>query len=183
MSTCGVAMITDNAHKKIKQICKWCQTEFNVSYEQSLKFIITGGVCISCANKIANTIENRKYLDTIDNPILLMQPEPRQVYTANKKASKLFDKELFQMEGFRGGQVFDCIHAFTEAGCGKDINCEKCKIKAAIVDTFITDNSFNCVASPLEIKKNCKVNTYLLQISTEKIGEFALVRIDHYKQI
>ena len=181
-------MITGKTYEKnTKQICKWCKTEVNVSYEQSLKFIITGGVCISCANKISNkidnTIGNRKYLDAIDNPVLLMQPEPRQVYTANKKASMLFGKELFQMEGFRGGQVFDCVQAFTEAGCGKDINCEKCKIKAAIVDTFITGNSFNWITSPLEIIKNDEINKYLIQISTEKVGEFALVRIDQYKQI
>jgi dienelactone hydrolase len=42
-----------------------------------------------------------------------MQPDPRQVRTANKKACDLFEKELTQIEGYRGGQVFDCVHAFT----------------------------------------------------------------------
>lgn len=170
-----------------RKTCKWCKNDFYIPSEQSKAFIITGGVCSSCAKKISvkteSTIENRKYIESISNPVLLMQPEPRLVYTANTKAVELFNKKLFEIEGFRGGQVFDCVHSFTEAGCGKDVNCENCKIKAAIVDTFITENSFNSVESPLEIKKNNKIETYLLRISTEKIGNLALVRIDYFQPL
>jgi len=168
----------------MRQICRWCDTEFSTTPEQSSGFIVTGGICISCTEKfsLSNDISTcREFVYTIDAPILVMQPEPRQVYTANKKALELFGKELSQMEGYRGGQVFDCLQSFTEAGYGKDINCEDCKIKAAIVGTFNSGDSFNGVVSPLEVKKNGKTSTYLLQISTEKTGDLALVRIDHYK--
>jgi hypothetical protein len=111
-----------------------------------------------------------------------MQPEPRQVYTANKKALELFGKDLSQTEGHRGGEVFDCVHAFTEAGCGKDINCDNCKIKTAIVETFTKGRSFEGVSTPLEIKKNGEINTYLLEVSTERVGDLALVKIEQYKQ-
>ena len=86
-----------------------------------------------------NEMENIKTLiNTIESPTILMQSEPRQVVTANKKACALFGKDLPQIEGQRGGQVFNCIHSFTEAGCGQDINCENCKIKNAVVETFTT---------------------------------------------
>lgn len=167
--------------------CKWCENDIYIPSGQSKAFIITGGVCSSCAEKISakteSTVENRKYIDSIDDPILLMQPEPRLVYTANKKAAELFNKKLSEIEGFRGGQVFDCVHSFTEAGCGKDANCKNCKIKAAIVDTLITGNSFASVESPLEIKRNNKIDSYLLRISNEKTGNLALVRIDHFQQL
>ncbi|MGB9080706.1 MAG: hypothetical protein WCD00_05365, partial [Desulfuromonadaceae bacterium] len=82
-----------------------------------------------------------EWIETIKAPVLLMQGNPRQVVTANRKALELFDKELREVEGHRGGQVFDCVHAFTEEGCGKDVNCEGCRIRDAIIDTFTTARS------------------------------------------
>jgi hypothetical protein len=110
-----------------------------------------------------------------------MQGNPRQVVTANRKALELFEKELHEVESHRGGQIFDCVHSFTEAGCGKDINCENCKIKNAIVDTFTTANSHNGVSTELSIKKANGTKTYVLQVSTEKVGDLALVRVDRYE--
>ena len=119
-------------------------------------------------------------IEAIDAPILLMQVNPRQVVSANKMALDLFGKALPEVEGHRGGEVFDCIHSFTEAGCGKDANCEDCKIKNAIVDTFNSGNSHVGVVTSLQIKKADGIKTYALQISTEKVGDLALVRVGRY---
>lgn len=125
---------------------------------------------------------NRNALDSIDGAVLLMQPDPRQVYTANKKAMELLGKNLRQIEGHRGGEVFDCIHSFTEAGCGKDPNCDDCKIRNAVVETFKTGKAFNRVSTRLEIKKREKMTPYLVEVSTERAGELALLRIDRYEK-
>lgn len=170
----------------INKRCNWCQQELNVTHEKSADFIITGGVCTDCAEKVfkSNNINIiREYIQTIDAPVLLLQPEPRQVYSANNMACELFDKELFQMEGHRGGQVFNCIHAYTEAGCGKDTNCENCEIKGAIIETFTSGNSYAGIKKRLDVHKDNKTIPYTLQISTEKIGDFALVRIDKYTSL
>jgi len=119
-------------------------------------------------------------LEAIDAPVLLMQGDPRQVISANRKAFALFEKMPQEVKGHRGGQVFDCIHSFTEAGCGKDANCENCKIKNAIVDTFASANSHNGVSTELSIKKANGTKTYAMQVSTEKLGDFVLVRIERY---
>ena len=129
-------------------------------------------------------MDNQKvFLNTLGNPTLLMQAEPRQVVTANKKACELFSKELVQIEGYKGGQVFDCIHAFSEAGCGMDTNCEKCKIKNAVVDTFSTGNSHNGVDTILDIKKYDEIIPHAMQVATEKIGDFVLITINKYMRI
>lgn len=83
-----------------------------------------------------------------------MQGNPRQVITANRRALELFEKEIDEVEGRRGGQVFDCIYAFTEDGCGKDSNCDSCKIRNGIIDTFATGKPHNGVSTSLQIKKN-----------------------------
>jgi hypothetical protein len=123
----------------------------------------------------------RESLEAIEAPTLLMQGNPRQVVTANKRALDLFRKELHEVEGHRGGQVFDCVHSFTAAGCGKDVNCEGCKIKDAIVDTFDTGNPHHHVSTSLPIRKADGTKTYVLQVSTEKVGDLALVRIERYE--
>ena len=115
-------------------------------------------------------------------PTLLMQAEPRLVVTANKRACELFDKDLIEIDGYRGGQVFDCIHSFTEAGCGLDENCEDCKIKNAVVDTFASGQSHTNVQTVLDIKKQEEIAPYAMVISTEKVGEFVLINIIKYER-
>lgn len=123
-----------------------------------------------------------EWLEPVDAPVLLMQGNPRQVVTANRKALELFEKELHEVEGHRGGQVFDCIHAFTEDGCGKDSNCEGCKIRDAIIDTFTTGKSHSGVSTSLQIKKAAGIMIFELHVSTEKVGDLALVRIERFEK-
>jgi hypothetical protein len=160
-------------------ICRVCGKEA-APYRQVAQGSISHGVCQMCVRELSGAADNSTLLESIDASVLLMQGNPRQVVTANRSALKLFEKKLHEVEGHRGGQVFDCIHSFTEAGCGKDINCEHCKIKNAIVDTFTTANSHNGVSTELSVRKAGETKTYILQVSTEKIGDLALVRIDRY---
>ncbi len=167
----------------MKQICTLCKANEVDKPEQSSVRNITGGVCSSCNlrfNTSSSAATLKALADAIDAPVLVMQPDPRQVYTANRKALELFKKELDRVEKQRGGQVFDCVHAFTEAGCGKDVNCQPCKIKNAIVDTLSTGRPYKGVSALLDIRKNTGTSAYTVQISTEKIGDMALIRIDQY---
>lgn len=124
--------------------------------------------------------DREAFIDAIDAPVLVMQGNPRQVVTANRRALALFAKPLHEVEGRRGGEVFDCVHAFTEAGCGKDMNCESCAIKAAIVDTFDSATPHDGVSSGLTLRKGDGDRRGVLQVSTEKSGGLVLVRIDRY---
>ncbi len=116
----------------------------------------------------------------MDAPILLMQPEPRQVLTANDRALALFGKTLAGAEGHRGGEVFNCIHSFTEAGCGKDSHCEDCKIRGAIVGGFAGPAS---AVSTLTIRGVDGDLPHTLAVSAEKAGSFALVRIERFEPV
>ncbi len=121
-------------------------------------------------------------LESIDDPLLLIQGNPRQVVSANRKALELFGKAIDQVKDHRGGQVFDCVHSFTEAGCGKDVNCEPCTIRKAIVDTLESGNAHDGVSSELQVRKGHTMETFALKISTERLGEHALVRVRRYER-
>ena len=110
-------------------------------------------------------------------PTLLMQAEPRVVVTANKSARQLFNKSLAEIEGKRGGQVFDCIHSFSEKGCGLDENCEDCKIKSSVLDTFANGTPHDNVRTVLDIKKEDQTIPYAMVISTEAVGDFVLLTV------
>lgn len=169
----------------MKQVCNVCNNESPGAQVQQSSNPVTGGICSACALSIAAScsgIEVTKFLDSLNAPVLLMQPEPRQVYAANQQALDLFGKDISQVAGHRGGQVFDCIHAFTEAGCGKDVNCEGCRIKNAVVETFTTGKAFSGVSADLEIRNNSITTKYHVQVSTERLGKFALLRIDRFEQ-
>lgn len=142
---------------------------------------ITFDICDSCISQVSVTSDYATLLEAIEAPVLLMQGNPRQVVTANKLALDLFEKKAEQVESHRGGQVFDCVHSYTEAGCGKDENCANCKIKNAIVDTFTSTNSHKGISTGLSIRKADVIKTYALQVSTEEIDELALVRIERYE--
>jgi hypothetical protein len=165
----------------MKLVCNWCKAELD--NERGSDFFITDGICSSCCGKFLQHADSLKELiDRFEAPILIMQSDPRQALTANQKACGLFKKELSQIEGYRGGQILDCSYACTEGGCGLDINCVNCEIKNAVVETFTTGKSLEGVSTTLQIKKDGDVNPYTLKISTEKFGEFALVRIDQYEK-
>lgn len=167
-----------------RHICRWCGLSFSSTPEESAGFIVSGGSCPSCSDilfKSLDKVKIREAIEPIDEPVLVLQADPRLVFTANSKATGVFNKQLSRMEGFRGGQVFDCTQSFTEAGCGKDISCENCKIKQMIVDTLSTGNSFKSDKIPLDVKRGDIIIPFVLQISTEKTGDLALVRIDTYE--
>ena len=129
--------------------------------------------------------KNDELFDIVNSrpmPTLVMQAEPRVIVAANKSARQLFNKSLAEIEGKRGGQVFDCIHSFTEKGCGLDKNCEDCKIKGAVLDTFATGAPHDDVRTVLDIKKEDQTIPYAMIVQTESVGDFVLITIVKYDE-
>ena len=166
--------------------CDLCGAGLDGDTARASRGTIVGLVCKACTGHFQTTSaagELKDILDAIDEPVLLMQADPRQVFTANKQALELFNKGLVRIEKHRGGQVFDCIHAFSAAGCGRDENCLPCKIKNAIVETLTTGRPCTGISAVLDIKASVGTQAHALQISTERIGEMVLVRIDRFEQV
>ncbi|MDD3518744.1 MAG: PAS domain-containing protein [Chromatiales bacterium] len=158
--------------------CNRCQAELDPSSTSSL--------CPACAGELsaaADVAALRAFVDGIDAPVLLMQREPRQVVTANTQALRMFGKDLSQTEGHRGGEVFDCVHAFTPAGCGKDVHCESCPIKTAVLDSFATGAPSGEVQSRLTVVKDGASGLRDMQVSTAQAAGLVLLRIDRYDAV
>jgi hypothetical protein len=159
------------------QACRYCGSGLSAGQAG----FITGGLCASCAGDVLSTRQNtQRFVDALGAPVLFMRGDPRLVVTGNQKALDLFGKRLDQIENHRGGQVFDCIHSYSELGCGLDPNCQDCPIKSAIVETFTQKKSSTRIGTMLDIVRGERTTPHYLEVSTEPIGDFALVRIDRY---
>jgi len=124
----------------------------------------------------------QEFLDRLGVPILLVEPEPR-VRTGNRYARELLGKELAAIEGRMGGDVIECVYSKRPGGCGKDVHCKTCTIRNTVLDTFATGKSHLAVRAFPDIQFDNYIKTMSVRISTEKVGEVVLLRIDDFGDI
>jgi hypothetical protein len=157
--------------------CRYCGSSQIAGQDN----FITGGVCASCAEDVLSTRENtQRFINSLASPIIIMQGDPHLAVTANGKASQLLGKDLSQILGQRSGQVFDCIHSFSDLGCGRDLNCGDCNLVSAVAEALSQKKSSTKVFSLLDVLRQGRSSAYNLEVSTEPIGDLALMRIDQY---
>ncbi|MCL5269087.1 MAG: PAS domain-containing protein [bacterium] len=161
-------------------ICAWCGFDMGtIGADGGGRGPITHGLCDSCHRKlIANYTQSfRDFLDHLPVPILLLEPGVT-VLTANRRARALLGKELPEIEGRRGGDVIECVHARTPEGCGQTIHCRGCAIRRTVTETFATGVSRMGVPTYPDIATRSGARRIRFRITTEKVNEFVLLRID-----
>lgn len=163
----------------MKRVCSWCNTEIAVILDGSNEEIITHGICDSCSRKMLwpHRPEMIDFIERLTAPIIVVGPTGN-VSTANKQAREILQKELPDIEGLPGGIVFECIFAKLPEGCGKTIHCDGCTIRNTVMDTFTSGKSHLKV--PAGLSWGTTENRVELQflISTEKVNDVVLLRID-----
>lgn len=144
---------------------------------------ISHGICIPCVKEVFRGMSEplQDFLDRLEEPVLLMGSGPK-VVTANKRACEILQKDLSQVEGFKGGHVMECVHAQSPGGCGKQIHCQSCTIRNTVLETFKTGKSFEQVPAYLDIERADEQREMCLRISTEKAGDVVLLRIDDIRE-
>jgi hypothetical protein len=164
----------------MKKICAWCKRVLEaLDTDHQQKFPITHGICETCAGNLLAQMGRPLYdfLDNLEVPILLMESGPL-ICTANKHAQKLLDKPLSEIEGRRGGDVIECAHAKRPEGCGNTVHCKSCTIRITVLETFANGKSFFRVPAYPDIQTVSGVKTMCFLITTERVGDFVLLRIE-----
>jgi len=168
----------------VKKICAWCGKDLGIVESRShSEDVITHGMCEACATRFTTDTGTtlHEFLDSLGVPVFLVEPEPR-VRTGNKQARELLDKDLSMIEGQLGGDVIECIYAKQPHGCGNDVHCKSCTIRNTVLDTFATGKSSVRIPAYPDIQTPEGVQTIRFVISTEKVGERVLLRIDDVQQ-
>jgi hypothetical protein len=110
-------------------------------------------------------------------PIVVVN-ETGTIVTGNDHAQKLLRKGPAEIEGYRGGEVFECAYARLPEGCGNTMHCSGCTIRRTVMDTYRTGKSFLRVPATLNTDTLQSPKRIKLLISTEKMAELVLLRID-----
>ena len=163
----------------MKRICAWCKIEMESTHFEGHSGDITHGICAKCKEKILGLqkIELMTFLDSLNVPIVVVNAMAN-AETANKAARKILRKELPEIEGFAGGAVFECAYSMLPEGCGKTIHCSGCAIRNTVMDTFQSGNSHLEIQALLTQGTSDKNQEVNFLISTEKVSDVVLLRID-----
>jgi len=169
----------------MQHICAWCHADLGEIESASQSATdVSHGICSACADRIRAEMGEplQEFLDRLEAPILLVESGPR-VLTANKRARELLGKELSEIKGHRGGEVIECMYANLPGGCGEQLHCKACTIRNTVLETFETGNSFLHVKAFPDIQVGQDIKTLSLEISTEKVADVVLLRIDDYSEV
>ena len=147
--------------------------------EPQAEEVITHGICLECADKIFSEmgIELTFFLDRLAAPVVLVD-DTGSVKTANKQAIRLLQKELPDIVGHQGGDVFRCAYAKLPEGCGNTIHCSGCTIRKTVMDTMQSGKSHLNTPAYLNRGPSDDHMKIDLLISTEKVKDVVLLRID-----
>ena len=165
----------------MKKMCAWCQTEMKMApfSDKIDNSTISHWICEECASKLYAKLglNLESFLDRLSAPVLVVD-EMSNIKTANSQARDILQKELPEIEGLSSGEVFECVHSKHPDGCGKTIHCDGCTIRNSVNDTYLSGRSH--IEVPAYIDRgnpgDSKKVAYL--ISTEKLKEVVLLRID-----
>lgn len=164
----------------MRKVCAWCKEEMGPARSApSAGDVITHGICEPCFLHVLEQegLKLQHSLDGLGVPVLLMEGDVN-VRTGNRFASRALGKTRRDLEGHKSGNVIECIHAKTPEGCGKTAHCRSCVIRKTVKETFATGKSFVQVPAHPHVDTPAGVKHVCLRISTEKVGDHVLLRID-----
>ena len=164
----------------MQRICAWCKKDLGTIYsDHHSDSVISHGICDECKDSFfgSTKLSLMEYLDSLGAPVLVIDADGN-AQTANKQAREIIQKELPDIEGFKGGDVFECAYAKLVGGCGKTVHCDTCTIRNTVMDTMLTGKSH--LRSPAYLNQGTtdKHKEIKFLISTEKVADVVLLRID-----
>lgn len=170
----------------MKVVCAWCKQEIRtVADAGSLEnHEITHGICQNCQEYFFEDEEKTldKFLNRLEAPVLMVDEEGL-VVLANDQALAMLGKPLAAVKGFKGGDVMECAYARLPEGCGHTVHCAACTIRVNVMETMATGQSLRHVPAYLNRLDNHRVHKIKFLISTEKLGNVVLLRIDEAAEV
>jgi len=164
----------------MRQVCAWCGKEMGTRLEDDeSRKTITHGICDSCAYHIIAQagMPLQEFLDGLQTPVLVVNGDGI-VETANVQACGMLQRDQSQIAGQKGGNVFECAYAQLPQGCGNTIHCTGCTIRRTVMHSHETGQSHTRVPAVLNWEHADETRQIPFLISTEKVQDVVLLRID-----
>ncbi len=164
----------------MRSVCAWCGVVLRASGNQAdAAEPITHGICRACADALLAdlTAPLDSSLERLAAPILVVDSDVT-VIGANSQALAALAKPLEEVTGQRGGDVIGCQWSHQPGGCGRQVCCRTCAIRRTVSDTHSTGVARKAVPAYTDVVTPAGPRRLNLLISTEKLGDLVLLRID-----
>jgi PAS domain-containing protein len=164
----------------MRQVCAWCKKDIRaVANSRHGDDVVSHGICPSCSSnfifQLGTSLE--QHIESLDLPVFVVDDDV-QVEAANEAARRVFGKDLFEMKGHRGGDVFECAHARLPEGCGRTIHCSGCAIRRSVTITYQTRRPLFEIPATLTRGDPDVQSAIALTITTVKVGDSVMLRVD-----
>jgi len=166
----------------MSRTCAWCKAELPTANGEP-GHDITRCFCPACREYFSTPQTPKslqQYLDEIGFPVLVMDDDVR-VLGFNEPARSLLGLRLEGCVGRYGGDVLECAYARLPGGCGNTEHCKACAIRRTITTTHTTGVGQVNVPAYQDIVTPGGTREVCFLISTEKVGNFVLLRIDEVR--
>jgi PAS domain-containing protein len=169
----------------MKRTCAKCGKKLATKALRPDHTRITGGICSDCLKVIFTDRPRRvrEVLDSIGAPVLLLDKGYR-IMAANEPARRILDRPLVDIENYLPGEAMECINARLPGGCGQTVHCQACALRNALNKTITTGADLEKVPAYQDVyQKDGSVVRRFLLISTEKLEDFILLRVDEIETL
>lgn len=160
----------------MRRQCAWCKKIMDDAAADAMESReITHGICDECLTNwdFQQGVNVYRFLDSLNTP-LFVRGEDDNVQFVNRAAATLLGLDRSELTPKKPGLVFECQYARLPEGCGNTIHCSGCAMRLAIKQTATTGQGV--VRQPAKLKLEDREAGLL--ITTEKVGDLILMRID-----
>ncbi len=121
----------------------------------------------------------KEFLESLDVPIFLVDSDVR-VRGATSTGVGLAGWETEEeTQGLLVGEVFHCVNAKLPGGCGQTGNCSACILRNTVTETYRSGEARVRVPGVLTVRRGEEVAELPFHLTTVKVGDRVLVRVDH----
>ncbi|WP_319578046.1 hypothetical protein [uncultured Methanospirillum sp.] len=161
----------------MKHVCAFCSRLLSPDHEKD--GLVSHGICNPCYNhaKASLGVDLKEYLDMLEEPVVLVDSD-MHVLSANTRSKEITGKDVTEIIGLIGGEVFECENANLPEGCGRTVHCSGCVIRNSVSDTYKTGDPVNDQPATLHQLMNGVSIPIEMLISTRKTGSVVLLQIE-----
>jgi len=163
----------------MRKVCAWCKKDLSTKEDYATNGEITHGICSLCAIKVTSYEPRtvKTLLNYLIEPVFIIGSDGK-IKAANKSGQKMLGKSSADIENKFGGDAFECSYAKVKGGCGNTVHCKTCAIRNIVMNTLFTGQGYKDVPAFQSINTSAGTRILKFHISTEKVKESILLRID-----
>ncbi|MBD3344584.1 MAG: hypothetical protein GF401_05940 [Chitinivibrionales bacterium] len=160
-------------------VCAWCHNPL-LQTKKNDDESVSHGMCKDCFSWIKRNDTGRalgEFIDDLPVPVIMVNSDCT-VDGANACAQALTGKSYESIHSKRAGEVMECRNARLPGGCGNTIHCRACTIRNTVMGSWQDGEAREMVPAYLDTITCGGEKRIRYLISTVRLGDKVLLRID-----